>query len=248
MTLPKALQDALRVPDPLARWRGVCAHLTDAADLPRVAQLLDRFADPPTVRAPSPDTWARIQLGAPLPLWWPLLRALQIDENDLLEGIPLDHVRTVTVSPRRLWSGDDLDSFPALTSLDLTANTVDAAELRQVPSLRRLVLAAATIDNLPALARLPHLDSLDLRHVRPPLEALAGAPALRTLDLSDNPLTDLSALARLPRLTHLSICRCGDAVDPTGLARCSRLESVLHTTTPLDLSALPAGLRARFRT
>lgn len=130
-----------------------------------------------------------------------------------------------------------LTSSPALETLRLEARgqTLELSGLREVPSLRKLVLINAGVNGLEPLADLRHLESLDLmatargaNHGVLDLDSLVGAPIQRLWIAHADGLRHLESLLSVPTLRHCRLIACnltasdGEVLTRLG-ARC-RLE------------------------
>lgn len=91
----------------------------------------------------------------------------------------------------------------------------DLSDLRLMPNLRRVMIAANRITDLSPLEGLTEMQKVEFKH-----NSISDVSPLRNLErleevgLNDNPVTDLTALQALPRLRIVDLCD-ADAYDPT---------------------------------
>lgn len=145
-------------------------------------------------------------------------------ENATLDAIVREELgisSAHTLLTNQLWN---------ITSLEITQDVQDLAELVKMPYLEELVLHQGTYENLTciselkglttlaidgvtlnsaemsAIASLPNLSSLSLvRCNLSSISKLANSVSLRRLDLSNNPLRDLEPIANMSELEYLNL-------------------------------------------
>ncbi|WP_428264100.1 hypothetical protein [Haliangium sp.] len=196
--------------------------------------------------------------GAPLDRLAPLagcteLRSLELRHTSLstLEGLgALPALERLSIemssAPAAL---ERLAELPRLRELSLhVAGRLDAAELPELPALKRLSICGLdgqplALDNVDTLARYRSLESLALRATD--VRDLAWLPALAhltALDLAATDVEDLTPLRGLARLRELSL-HLVPASEITPIAELSALEildaSAVETFTPDVLTHLP---------
>ena len=140
----------------------------------------------------------------------------------------------------------DFDGLTALTTLDLTHNTItDISTLANLTSLTMLDMAQNAISDISALKKLTALTTLNLNHnAIKDISVLKNLTKLRWLFLSYNSISDISALKNLTALKHLWLG--GNAIeDISALEKLTKLKklwlsrnaisdvSVLEKLTPL---------------
>lgn len=131
---------------------------------------------------------------------------------------------TDMISPEELKTVDTLCVFGGEVSKDqdgfyASANAWYAADtrvkgdissledLRLLPNLRVICLAAQQISDLSPLSALPALEKAELKHNRiSDVSVLATLPVLASVGLNDNPVTDLSPLSACKGLRFLDLC------------------------------------------
>ena len=80
-------------------------------------------------------------------------------------------------------------------------------DVRLLPNLRILCVAAQSIADISVLEALPLLEKIELKHNRiSDIAVLPRLPALASVGLNDNPLKDASPLGRCANLRFLDLC------------------------------------------
>jgi len=242
-----ALQTIAAIPVPERAWEELTAFLDQYpdVDLGEAEKSIARWDDLALLRQPSESAWHRLQSGAPVPSWWPLVRHLTLGKYDRLDHLPADRIRSLRVGSEVEWNGSMLEYLPALTTLDLTGCDVDCRSLVSARRLQRLTLRRSTVINPSALCRLHALQDLDVSETEVPIQSLDDCSHLRQLDCSHNHLPDLEPLTRLAQLEVLVAERCTGRPDPEPFGRCPKLRRVLLAGTSIDLAVLDVAVRQR---
>ncbi len=169
--------------------------------------------------------------GAPLPIWWPLVRHVT-----LLPGQPLAPI----------------EALSHITSLWALGGATDLSPLALLTGLRELDLSRNEgVLTMPSLAALQQLETLTITEILYPFDLgpLAGLEQLHTLFIGGNPyLTDLSPLTGLPELTKLHVSACNSLVELAPIGLLSALQELnvsgLHAIADLAPVSALRSLRA----
>ena len=80
-------------------------------------------------------------------------------------------------------------------------------DIRLLPSLTRVCIAAQSLKDIRALSALKHLEKLEIKHNQvEDISVLKGMENLVSVGINDNPVTDISALTQCPSLAFLDLC------------------------------------------
>lgn len=206
----QALLDALHAEPSELGWRAVLDELVRPADLVVAERGLARWPD--SLRAAPAGVWSSIQMGSRPPVWWPLIRAVRLDDDDGLEPVAALAGLTLLDLGRQADRLDlePLESLPRLRDLRLWGGVrTDLTPLANLAGLTHLDMpGAALLEDIAPIATLGALVHLGLRGAArlTDLNPLAGLRSLRTLLLADcTSLSDLRALAPLAELRVLEI-------------------------------------------
>lgn len=80
-------------------------------------------------------------------------------------------------------------------------------DIRLLPSLTRVCIAAQSLTDIRALSALKHLEKLEIKHNQvEDISVLKGMESLVSVGINDNPVTDISVLTQCPNLAYLDLC------------------------------------------
>lgn len=99
-------------------------------------------------------------------------------------------------------------------------------DVKMLPNLRYVMIAANHITDISPLAALPNLEKVEFKHNSIiDITPLKGLVQLSYVGLNDNPMTDISVISTLPNLRYLDLCDASN-YDPTGLDGLGDLEQL----------------------
>lgn len=199
--------------DALRRWLDAGARSQPPSAAALAEADVAMAAWPAGNRAATAQDWTRIAAGGRPPSWWPLVRAVTIDEFAGLEPVgALQDVVKLSFGQRAAnVQVADLAALPALRELVMGGLGGDALMRMPPLPLPQLQRLSMTVDRLPQdfAQRFAQLQILSLSRSSM-LERLPPLPAgLQALDLSGCPrLTDLGALQACASLQMLDLRGC----------------------------------------
>ena len=108
--------------------------------------------------------------------------------------------------------GDENSFYDAVDDLytggKIPHGTLSSLEdIRLLPSLTRVCIAAQSLTDIRALSALKHLEKLEIKHNQvEDISVLKGMKSLVSVGINDNPVTDISVLTQCPNLAYLDLC------------------------------------------
>ncbi len=227
----------IRVAKPFAEKKGVYNNVNrpDHITLGDVAVILynaDRAYGnglPPQLAGVYPPRAKPISaLGFTEPLMEQAVRAaLGKSESDEVTKAELESVEAVYVFAGVI-SANSEDFYASAddwyAGKKIRGEITSLEDVKLLPNLRTICLAAQQISDISPLSGLPLLEKVEFKHNRiPDVSALSGLTALASVGINDNPVADLSPLARCRALRCLDLCDV-PGYDPAALDRMGNFE------------------------